>query len=167
MKITNLEVKNWNDKEYKSFKVQNGEQIVNASTWPNETNADFYASIIENAEVEGVLYQNDKGYWSLKKKLEAPQFIKNKTANMEKMIEKKQEGILHSMEMKDTGIKYSATFRDATLLTQTQFPDGTDEQTLRKTWLRYRKWLWDNWENIENTQQEKSESELMVENIPF
>lgn len=73
------------------------------------------------------------------------------SVGMNKIMEKKQEGIKESQERKENSIKLAATMRDATLLTvewikaknlnpgEVDFPPSDEE--IKKKWLEWRKWL--------------------------
>lgn len=68
------------------------------------------------------------------------------SVNMNKIMEKKQEGISASQDRKENSIKLAATMRDATLLTlewikQENLVMPPTEAEIKAKWTEWRKWL--------------------------
>jgi hypothetical protein len=108
-----------------------------------------FDSVMPGQEIEGSIEKNDKGYLNFKK-LEAPNFIKEnrsnfKTQQMEKIIERKEQGIAKIQDNKDWSIKVSSTMRDAVLLAIEYHRNHFDED-LKDLVLKWREWLWNNWD---------------------
>ena len=71
---------------------------------------------------------------------------KQPSVNMNKIMEKKQEGISASQDRKENSIKLAATMRDATLLTlewikQENLVMPPTEAEIKAKWTEWRKWL--------------------------
>jgi hypothetical protein len=101
-----------------------------------------FDTLAEGQMVEGVLWQSEKGSWYLFPPKEKKDGV-SKSAYMEKVMDKKQDGIKESQEHRDNSVRTSATARDATLIVTTFYGGHklTDEQ-IKDKWLKWRRWLW-------------------------
>ena len=145
MIISNLEIKTSKFGEYKSFEVEGKK----ASAFLNQTNKDWYNTITEGADIEGILTQNDKGYWNLKAKLEPPAFVKRGN-DIKQAMESKREAISQAQDNKEYAVRLSATFRDATLVSVELMKNAMAEKqtnfSFKEEWVKLRKWLWEHYE---------------------
>lgn len=147
MQIKNLENKNWQNKSYKTFNTTKDGEEIKVSAWPSETNKEWFDSIVEGANIEGVLTKNEKGYWSLKSALTPPKFYKK--PDIAQAQETKHQHIQEAQDNKEMSIKVSSTFRDATMLTIASFEGKQPtEREMKEQWLKWRVWLYENWTNV-------------------
>ena len=65
-----------------------------------------------------------------------------KTAQMKEVIDYKAGGINKFQDRKEYGMRLSAANRDATILITTFFPELKDPDLIKKTWLKWREWLY-------------------------
>lgn len=72
-------------------------------------------------------------------------------AAITKAMEKKAENIEKAQENRAEGVKVSATFRDATLISVEMIKQkgANFEDDLKQEWLKWRSWLWQNWDHKE------------------
>lgn len=104
--------------------------------------------------IEGEIVQNGQ-YLNFKKKLEAPEFIKNsrgsnfKAQQIEKAVEKKNEAIAHFQDEKEKSIALAGAQRDAVLIVVQKMatsPDlldkvAWDEQLIKEEIIKWRNWF--------------------------
>lgn len=76
------------------------------------TNVNLFDAVTVGQELEGELYQNDKGYTNFKKS--ASDVKRALTGNMTKAIEKKSEMIEQAQDRKFDGVMISGSIRCAT-----------------------------------------------------
>lgn len=118
-----------------------------------------FNSVAIGQELEGEIKQNDKGYLNFIAKLEPPQFMKQqsntafKTAQMEKVMDRKEQSIGKFQDTKDWSIKTSSTMRDAVLLTIAEKGDiPMRDEELGQMVVKWRKFLWNHFDvNLEDT----------------
>ena len=102
-------------------------------------------------EIEGAIVPN--GNYLNWKPLEAPDFIKKqqsntafKTQQIEKVMDRKEQGIAKSQDNKEWGIKVSSTMNKAIDLAIAE--DNATQECI----LKWRRWIWDNWDvNLDDT----------------
>lgn len=116
-----------------------GKETQNVSTFEDKYQAGM--------EVEGQIIQNGN-YLNWKPKLEAPAFIKANSGyraqQIEKAVERKETSIKGFQDNKEWSIKVSSTMRDAVLLSIAEGKPNSDNI------LRWREWLWNNWDVAED-----------------
>lgn len=112
-----------------------------------------FNSVIIGQELEGEIKTNDKGYLNFIAKLEAPAFMKQqsntafKTAQMEKVMDRKEQSIGKFQDTKDWSIKTSSTMRDAVLLTIAEKGDiPMSDEELGKMVVKWRRFLWNHFD---------------------
>jgi hypothetical protein len=106
----------------------------------------FELSYAPGQEIEGEIVQNGN-FKNWRGKLEAPNFIKNsayKTQQMEKVMDKKNESIGKFQDNKEWSIKTASTMNKAIDLAIAE--KLTDPIELKDSILRWREWIWTNWE---------------------
>lgn len=138
--IQNKTEKTWNDKKYieATLKDESGTEFK-VSAWNGEYEG--------KDEIECELEKNDKGYWKFKKaKLEKPNFIKAKEAQMEKAIERKESSIGKFQDNKEWSIKVASTMNKAVDLAIAEYGNKTVLDNLDEGIKKWRKWLWNNWD---------------------
>jgi hypothetical protein len=120
---------------------ETGEKHEGVAIWSDFPN---FANLKVGEMVVGDLQVKQNGQYT-NKSLSYPKPTKTQgfTRNIEKNIEKKQEGIRESQEHRDNSVRTSATARDATLIVTTFYGGHklTDEQ-IKDKWLKWRRWLW-------------------------
>jgi hypothetical protein len=139
IKISNCEIKTTSTgKPYKTFNAHDGSKEVKASVWSD--NAVFFEAVKEGAEVDGILSQNEKGYWNLKSSLTPPKFY-NRVNPMKEAMERKEESIAKFQDNKEHAMRLSSTLTNATNLAIAQGKPDLDNV------LSIRKDLWEKWEH--------------------
>lgn len=93
--------------------------------------------------ITGKIVKNEKGYLNFMNELKAPSFAQNKTKQMEKVMERKEESIKTFQTNKEESIKISSTMRDAVLLAIAE--GSPTSETIQK----WREWLWLNWDKVD------------------
>lgn len=92
MKVTPLNEKVWNDKKFWEVEAEHEGATVKASIWPP-----FPTQFIpgQEAEINGTLTQNAKGYWSIKTNPMGtrPGWAKSKSAEIKEAQDRKEESI--------------------------------------------------------------------------
>lgn len=104
-------------------------------------------------ELEANDYNGKKG-WKAKALVSAPKWAgakTNKTAEINKAMDKKVESIKEAQENRAEGVKVASTFRDATLITvelarTADIVPEDKEDYLKAKWQEIRNWLWQNWD---------------------
>jgi len=117
---------------------EDGKETQNVSTFNLEYTA--------GQEIEGEIVQNGN-FLNWKAKLEAPAFIKNsgyKTQMIEKSMERKENSIGKFQDNKEWSIKVASTMNKAVDLAIAE--KLTDPVDLKENILRWREWLWKNWD---------------------
>lgn len=115
-----------------TLKDEEGNTIENVRT---------FEPAMPGQELEGLIVYNEKYKTNeFKKKLEKPNFLKHKDAQIEKAVARKETSIARFADNKDFSIMQSSTMRDAVLLAIAQ-QDPSHENVLAQ-----RKWLLDHWE---------------------
>lgn len=114
-----------------------------------EETINLFDMVVEGAVVNGEIYTNDKGYRNFKS-AQAVAGGAFKTAQMEKAVERKEQGIARSQENKEWGIKVSSTMGGAVNLAIAQFKgEPNDLRTLEELVIYYRRFLFDHWDDAE------------------
>lgn len=109
-----------------------------------------YAELAVNSTIDGEIRKNDKGYDNLYSNEIKPRGGASgafKTAQMEKVMDKKAENIEKAQENRSEGVKISATMRDAVQLAIVANNDPTRLNTLEEEIIYWRKWLWTHWDD--------------------
>jgi len=107
--------------------------------------------------VEANPWQNPKNSkWSLypiedKKERSGVSGVGYKSAQIEKAVERKEQGIARSQDNKDFSIRVSSTMNKAVDLAIAEIKDISTLNTLESDILKWREWLWRNWE-VSDTQ---------------
>lgn len=124
---------NTNGREWKITEMtlvdQNGVKTEAVSTFEDVMNGQM---------IEGEIFQGKYGM-EFKKKVEEKPKNNFRTQQIEKMVERKENGIKNFQDNKEWSIKVSSTMRDAVLLA---IAEGKPEPERIKQW---REWLWNNW----------------------
>lgn len=117
------------------------------------TGVSTFEVVVSGETLEGKIVTNDKGYLNFIKKLEAPAFMKQqsntafKTAQMEKVMDRKEQSIGKFQDTKDWSIKTSSTMRDAVLLTIAEKGDiPMRDEELGQMVVKWRKFLWNHFD---------------------
>ena len=117
--------KDKNGREFPDFDKITHEYVFEAEAWTSNTG---------------------KNYFSPPK----PQKTGNKTAVMEKMMDKKANQIAHAQDSKEHSIMVSSTMRDAVLIVTTIIAGDPlitkDQGTIKKMIKDWRTWLATNWD---------------------
>ena len=111
-----------------------------------------YAEIKEDSTIDAEIRKNDKGYDNLYSNEIKPRGNSNfKSQQIEKAVERKEQGIARSQDNKDWSIRVSSTMNKAVDLAIAEIKDITTLNTLERDILKWREWLWRNWE-VSDTQ---------------
>ena len=139
-KLSNKNEKEWNGKKFvEADLVDTNGEAFKVSAWAGEFDG--------VDEIETDLEKNDKGYWRMKKAhIQKPNFMKAKEASIEKAVERKEQGIARSQDNKDWSIKTSSTMNHAVDLAIAEYRDKTVLDGLDEAVLKWRRFLWNNWE---------------------
>ena len=144
--ITNKTEKNWQDKKFveATLKDEDGNEFK-VSAWHGEYEG--------KNEIDCELEKNTKGYWGFKKaKLDKPNFIKAKEAQMEQVMEKKNQSIGRFQDNKEWSIKVASTINKAVDLAIAEIKDIRTLNTLEEDIIKWRRFLWNNWNiDLEDT----------------
>ncbi len=135
--------------KYKKCRIKDEKGIVTESVAVFSSFSQ-YNNLVTGAEVEAILkekdYNGSKSY-----SLEDAYKPNGGGGGFAKAAEAKSENIKKAMDRKEEAISISSTARDATLIVTKFYPLETTEEEIKKNWLRWRKWLLNNWEpNNEN-----------------
>jgi len=140
-KISNKHNKEWNGKPFVEAELTdtNGE-LFKVSAWAGEFAGDTW---------DGELEKNDKGYWKLitKKSVGGSNF---KAQQIEKTMERKEQSIGKFQDNKDWSIRVSSTMNKAVDLAIAEIKDIRTLNTLEADILKWREWLWNNWDVKDN-----------------
>lgn len=127
----------------------------NGQVFPN------FDTIAAGVEIEGEFWQSQAGksyLFAPKPKLEAPAFIKQasnsafKAQQIEKTMARKEESIGKFQDTKEWSIKVASTMGKAVDLAIAEKTPSMDGQDLAEAILKWRKYLWNNWDiNLEDT----------------
>jgi hypothetical protein len=149
-RIKNPQSKEWNDKKFVEAQLQdvsneNGE-LFKVSFWNGEiTEPDGTF----RPTIDGELSQNEKGYWKLTtaKKAATGQFMANQKAQaVEKVMERKETSIAKFQDSKEWSIKVASTMNKAVELAVAEYANPKNLFTLEESVLKWREWLWSNWD---------------------
>lgn len=137
-KLSNKNEKTWNDKKYVEAELTdpNGE-LFKVSAWAGEFDG--------KEEWDGELVKNEKGYWKLvtKKAVAGANF---KQAQVEKSMERKEGSIAKFQDNKEWSIKVASTMGKAVDLAIAEYTINKQSlDRLDECVLKWRKWLWNNW----------------------
>lgn len=137
-KLSNINKKTWQDKTFTEADLTNPNgETFKVSAWKGEFD--------EKIEWEGDLEKNDKGYW----KLVSPKAVAGanfKTAQTEKLMDRKEQSIGRFQDDKEWSIMVSSTMRDAVQLAISEIKDIKTLNTLEQDILKWRNWLIENWD---------------------
>lgn len=150
MKITPINEKTWQDKKFWEVTTEHEGVTVNASIWPP-----FPVPLVLGQEVEiaGTMTKNSKGYWTIKTNpMGAKPAWAKKEGAIDKAMEKKEASIGRFQDNKEYSIKVASTMNKAVELAiaESKNPNFTE---LESNILKWRKWLWSNW-NVDETEME-------------
>jgi hypothetical protein len=141
------------NKPYKQLTVrqENGtEHKVNIwSDFPNFANV-IVGSVIRGKIEPNGQYMNLVSELQINKPTEARGGV-YKTAQIEKTMERKEQSIAKSQDNKDWSIRTASTMNKAVELAIAEIKDITTLNTLENDILKWREWLWRNWE-VSDTQ---------------
>lgn len=141
-KISNKQEKTWNDKKYVEAELVNPDgELFKVSAWNGEYD--------NKDEIECELEKNDKGYWKIvtPKKQAGANF---KAMQVEKTMERKENSISKFQDNKEWSIKVASTMNKAVELAIAEIKDIKTLNTLEQDILKWREWLWRNWDVDEN-----------------
>jgi len=134
-----------NGKPYKQLEVECEGEARKVNMWSNYPN---FANIKEGSEFEGKMVK-EGAYWNLPFENATSRPGGNpgfKAAQIEKVMDKKNESISHFQENKEMGIKVSSTMRDAVLIATSLTPDQWQSTTMQEEIRFWRQWLWTEWD---------------------
>ncbi len=113
-----------------------------------EETINLFDPVVEGAVVNGEIYTNDKGYRNFKS-AQAVAGGAFKTAQTEKLMDKKADNIATAQHNKENGIRIASTISGAVSLAIAQFKsEPNDLRTLEELVEYYRRYLWLEWENV-------------------
>lgn len=136
--ITNAIEKEWNGKPFKEAELtDNNGEVFKVSAWGGEFD--------NKTEWEGELVKNDKGYWKLvtKKAVAGNNF---KSAQIEKVMEKKEQSISNFQSNKEEGIKTASTIRMAVDIATSMPVEQWQGTTMQEEIRFWREWLAKEWD---------------------
>jgi len=103
---------------------------------------DNFEAIQVGQELEGTVKQNDRGYWNFYPERKP---AGNRTAQMERVMEKKSENVAHAQDRKEHSMRITGASRDASLfvvaLINAGQYDDLSKVALRKEWVEWKSWL--------------------------
>ena len=108
----------------------------------------------EGDRIEANAWQNPKNSkWSLyppeDRKTPTGARRPSQSANIERVMEKKEQSIGKFQDNKELSIKISSTMRDAVLLAIEERRGDPDSESLGNLIITWRKWLWTHWSDPE------------------
>lgn len=149
-KIVRPTSKEWNEKRFVEAYLTpidategSHPEEFKVSAWANEFNnpdGSFKTSI------ETTLEKNDKGYWKLTSP-KAAAGANYKTAQTEKLMDKKTDSIARFQDSKETSIKISSVNNKAVELAVSEYANPNSLDKLEILIEKWRKYLWENWDN--------------------
>jgi hypothetical protein len=108
----------------------------------------LFDMVVEGAKLNGEIYTNDKGYRNFKN-AQSVAGGAYKTAQVEKLMDKKSDSIATAQNNKENGIRVASTMSGAVTLAVAQFKsEPNDLRTLEELVEYYRRYLWLEWENV-------------------
>lgn len=95
----------------------------------------------------GELVQNGN-YWNL---VTPKQSAGNnfKTQQMEKVMERKEQGIIRSQDNKDYSIRTSSSMNKAIEIAIAEYGNPKNLYTMEESILKWREWIWTHWEDVD------------------
>lgn len=132
-------------KPYKMCEVEVGGEIRKVNIW---SNAPDFANLAEGSILVGKMAMEGQ-YWNIsfnENKPSAGQSGGFKQAQIEKVMDKKNESISKFQDSKEYSIRVASTMSGAVALAVAEFRDKTVLDTLDTAVLKWRKFLWNNWE---------------------
>lgn len=136
--ITNAIEKEWNGKKFvEATLVDKDMNSFKVSAWAGEFN--------DKTEWEGDLEKNDKGYWKLVTK-KAVAGANYKSAQIEKVMEKKEQSISNFQTNKEEGIKTASTIRMAVDIATSMPVEQWQGTTMQEEIRFWREWLAKEWD---------------------
>lgn len=134
---------------------EDGVKVENVTIWGDFPN---FASLMTGNDVEGTIQEKQNGnylnrtLYPIKPSNPPPGGARRPlNASITKAMETKREGIKEAQENRSEAVRIASTFRDATLLTIAEL--GSDNLNVKdyvgdykSTWLKWRSWLWQNWD---------------------
>lgn len=166
-------------KTFKKIRMMDEQRVEHdVSAWSDYSQ---YAQIAQDVVVEGIITENGQ-YKNLKDGNLGPKstgfgggakMVAEKAKNIEKAMDRKEEGIAKFQDDKERSIMISGTARDATLILTTLLGKETaDIETWKEHWLKIRYWLVENYGNLSqpkvgNTDVDYPQEDIDVNSIPF
>lgn len=145
-KVLNLKTSKGDDYKKVDLQKTDGSIVEGVSAftfkYPNQ------AELVEGSTITaGVVI--DGNYKNLVSAVEKPRggaYSAHKEAVIEKVMDRKEQGIARSQDNKDWSIKVSSTMNKAVDLAIAEFKDKTVLDTLDQAVLKWRRFLWNHWE---------------------
>lgn len=129
---------------------EDGVKVENVTIWGNFPN---FGTLMTGNDVEGTIQEKQNGnylnrtLYPIKPVNPPPGGAKRPlNASITKAMETKREGIKEAQENRSEAVRIASTFRDATLITVSQMGTGGGDEGYQKNWLKWRSWLWQNWD---------------------
>ena len=155
-KLSWIEQKEWNGKKYASAGVTalDGTEldVSLGDKWGIKL-----PMLREGDTIEANAWQNPKnGKWSLyppeDRKTPSEPRRPSQSANIERVMQKKEASIGKFQDNKELSIKISSTMRDAVLIALAEYNDArsfTFGETIGENIEGWRKWFWEHWDDPE------------------
>ena len=132
-------------KPYKMCEVEYQGKTERVNIW---SNAPDFSNLVEGSIMVGKMTKEGQ-YWniSFEGQNSAPRGNTGfKTAQIEKMVERKETSIGKFQDSKEFSIKVASTMSGAVALACAEFKDKTVLDTLDQAVLKWRNFLWENWD---------------------
>ena len=135
------------NKPYKMCKVECAGETRQVNIW---SNAPDFANLAVGSIIVGKMAKEGE-YWNISFEGDKPRGGASgafRTAQMEKVMEKKEASISKFQDNREHSVKVAATMRDAVLIATSLTPDQWQSTTMQEEVRFWREWLWNEYDNV-------------------